>query len=64
MPDNPFVMIQRLLVASGRITAYVLVFMIQATAYALLLQKEKIVDAFGYLGRGIADALAGMFKDP
>lgn len=61
--DNPFALLNRILIATGRVLAYWVVFLVQAVAYASMLKKDRIVDAFGYLGRGIADAVASVFKD-
>ena len=61
MPD-PFKLFGRLFVSSFVITGYFFVFLAQTIWFIAFRQTDKIGDAFGYLGRKIADELAGMFS--
>jgi hypothetical protein len=56
MPD-PFKLFGRLLIASFRITGYLIVFVAQTIWYLVCHEPKRIGDAGGYLGRGIVDAL-------
>lgn len=61
MPD-PFKLFGRLFLACFKITSYFFVFLIQMTWYLIFRQPGKIGDAFGDLGRGVADALGDIFR--
>lgn len=63
MLDNPFAFINRVLAATAKIIMYTAVFIVQAACYTAMLKKDKIVDAFGYLGRGTTDAVTEIFRD-
>jgi hypothetical protein len=59
---DPFKVFGRLLLASFKISGYFVVCIGQVLWYAACRKPDKIGDAFGYLGRGTVDALAGVFK--
>lgn len=62
MLPNPFKLFGNMLLACFRITAYFFVFFIQVAWYVVFRKPDKIGDAFGYLGRGITDAIGDIFK--
>lgn len=61
MPD-PFKLFGNIFLACFKITGYFFVFIVQVTWYAVFREPNKIGDAFGYLGRGVTDAIGDIFK--
>ena len=61
MPD-PFKLFGRLFIASFIITGYFFVFLIQTIWFVIFRKFDKIGDAFGYLGRKVADEFGGLFR--
>ena len=59
---GPFELFARLIVAGFRITGYVIASIAQSVWYAANLRPDKIGDAIGFLGRGVTDAIADVFK--
>lgn len=59
---NPFKLFGNLLLASFKITGYLIVFVVQVIWHVAYRQNDKIGDDFGYLGRGITDAIGDIFK--
>lgn len=61
MPD-PFKLFGRMFVMCIVTTGYVFVFIIQSIWYVIFGKFDKIGDAFGYLGRKVADEFGGLFR--
>ncbi len=59
---NPFKLLGRLLIASFQITGYTLTFIVQIFCYLYYRQRYMIADAFGFFGRGVTDAIVGIFR--
>ncbi len=59
---DPFKLLIKLFVATFKIVGYFVVFVIQVVIYLANRRKDKIGDAFGYLGRGATDAIADLFR--
>lgn len=59
---NPFKLFGNIFLACFKITGYFFVFIIQVFWHIAYRQTDKIGDAFGYLGRGITDAIGDIFK--
>jgi hypothetical protein len=59
----PFKLFGRLIVAAFKITGYIITFAIQAVCYSALLKRDKIVDAFGFLGQSVTNTIGDVFKD-
>ena len=57
-----FKLVGRLFVSSIVITGYFFVFLSQTVWFLMFRQSDKIGDAFGYLGRKIADEFGGLFR--
>ena len=60
MPD-PFKLFGRLFVSTIVVTGYFFVFLAQTIWFLVFRQTDRIGDAFGYLGRKVADEFAGLF---
>jgi hypothetical protein len=56
MPD-PFKLFGRLFVSTIVVTGYLFVFLAQMVWYLVFRQPDRIGEAFGYLGRKIADEM-------
>jgi len=52
----------RLFVAKFRVTSYFVVFVVQVCIYLGTGRRDKVGDAIGYLGRGVTDAIADIFR--
>ena len=61
MPD-PFKLFGRLFVSTIVVTGYFFVFLAQAVWFIAFRQTDKIGDAFGYLGRKIADEMGNIWR--
>ena len=61
MPD-PFKLFGRMFVSAVVITGYFIVFLAQTVWLIAFRQTDRIADAFGYLGRKVADEFAGIFR--
>ncbi|MEW6610809.1 MAG: hypothetical protein AB1352_04280 [Patescibacteria group bacterium] len=62
MLTDPFKLFGRLIVASIQITGYVVTFVIQFVLYSARGQRDKVVDAIGYLGRSVSDAVGNALR--
>jgi hypothetical protein len=62
MFSDPVTLVYRVFTTSVKIAMYTVVFSVQVVCYAIMLKKDKIVDAFGYYGRGVADAIADLMR--
>lgn len=59
---DPFKLVGRLFISSVVITGYFFVFLFQSIWFLIFRQSDKIGDAFGYLGRKVADEFGGLFR--
>ncbi len=59
---SPFDVFQRLFVAGVKITRYFVVSTAQSLWYLAHLRTDKVGDVIGSFGRGVADAVAEVFK--
>lgn len=59
---DPFKLIGKLLVATFVISSLLFVFIVQVVWYLVNRRPEKVGEAFGYLGRGVIDAIADIFR--
>lgn len=62
MFGDPLALVYRIFTTSAKIAMYTVVFSVQVVCYAIMLKKDRIVDAFGYYGRGVADAIADLLR--
>ena len=59
---DPFKLFGRMFVSVIVVTGYFFVFLAQAVWFIVFRQPNKIGDAFGYLGRKVADEFGGIFR--
>jgi hypothetical protein len=59
---DPLRLLGRMLVATFRIVGYLLVFLVQMCIYLAYRRPDKVSDALGFLGRGVTDAVADVFR--
>lgn len=59
---GPFELFGGILLATFKITGLLFVSVIQAAWYLIFRKPDKVGDVFGYLGRGVVEAIADIFK--
>jgi hypothetical protein len=59
---DPFKLLGKLFVAAFVICGYFVVFLVQVVWYLASRRPDKVGDAVGYMGRGITDAIANIFR--
>lgn len=59
---DPFKLFGKMFLACFKITGYFFVFIVQVIWHTAYRQTDKIGDDFGYLGRGVTDAIGDIFK--